>query len=218
MKDLWPLAESLTTSLSLDRADSKLAPSQWEAPYQSNAVSHWPGASPAWAISVPGNIPPHQLLGTNPWSRQSWLWNGQLGGCGFGNFCQVKQWYEMYAPPNTKKWFISVFVMDVRIPRGFVYVALYYKWIQSVGGLVQEVYFSQHEYLHLRTQHPCPIHCFYFNHNTSLYSSPLDIWPPFRKRYFHMHFHEWKVLYFDWNFTEICSYNGLIDYNIALFR
>ena len=29
-------------------------------------------------------------------------------------------------------------------------------------------------------------------------------WPPFRRRYFHMHFHEWKVLYFD--FVEVCSY------------
>ena len=30
-------------------------------------------------------------------------------------------------------------------------------------------------------------------------------WPPFRRRYFPRHFSEWKVLYFDQNFTEICS-------------
>ena len=29
-------------------------------------------------------------------------------------------------------------------------------------------------------------------------------WPPFRRWYFQTHFHEWKFLYFDWNFTEVC--------------
>ena len=35
--------------------------------------------------------------------------------------------------------------------------------------------------------------------------SPWTKWLPFRRRYFHMHFSEWKVLYFDYNFTEVCS-------------
>ena len=35
--------------------------------------------------------------------------------------------------------------------------------------------------------------------------SPWTKWPPFRRRYFHMHFLEWKYLYFDYNFTEVCS-------------
>ena len=35
--------------------------------------------------------------------------------------------------------------------------------------------------------------------------SPWSIWTPFGRRYFQMHFYEWKVLYFDQNFTEICS-------------
>ena len=30
-------------------------------------------------------------------------------------------------------------------------------------------------------------------------------WPPFRRRHFQMHFCEWKVLCFDWSFTEVCS-------------
>ena len=30
---------------------------------------------------------------------------------------------------------------------------------------------------------------------------PCTKWPPFRRRYFKMHFHEWKVLYSDSNFT-----------------
>ena len=30
-------------------------------------------------------------------------------------------------------------------------------------------------------------------------------WPPFRWRHFQMHFHELKVLYFDSDFTEVCS-------------
>ena len=34
---------------------------------------------------------------------------------------------------------------------------------------------------------------------------PWTKWPPFRRRYFHMHFREWKVLHFDSNFTEVCS-------------
>ena len=29
-------------------------------------------------------------------------------------------------------------------------------------------------------------------------------WPPFRRQYFQMHFYEWKM-YFDYNFTEVCS-------------
>ena len=35
----------------LDRADSRLAPSQWETSLQSNAVSHWLGASLESALS-----------------------------------------------------------------------------------------------------------------------------------------------------------------------
>ena len=34
----------------------------------------------------------------------------------------------------------------------------------------------------------------------------------FRRRYFQMHFCEWKVLYFDENFIEVCSY-GIGLYN-----
>ena len=34
---------------------------------------------------------------------------------------------------------------------------------------------------------------------------PRTKWPPFRRRYFQMHFREWKVLYFDENLSEICS-------------
>ena len=30
-------------------------------------------------------------------------------------------------------------------------------------------------------------------------------WPQIRRRYFQMHFIEWKVLKFDYNFTEVCS-------------
>ena len=30
-------------------------------------------------------------------------------------------------------------------------------------------------------------------------------WPPFCRRYYEMHFHDRKVLYFDSNFTEFCS-------------
>ena len=34
---------------------------------------------------------------------------------------------------------------------------------------------------------------------------PWTKWPLFRGRHFQMHFLEWKVLYFDSNFTEVCS-------------
>ena len=34
--------------------------------------------------------------------------------------------------------------------------------------------------------------------------SPWTKWPPFRRGHFQLHFHEWKVLYFDSNFTEVC--------------
>ena len=35
--------------------------------------------------------------------------------------------------------------------------------------------------------------------------SPWTKLPPFRRRYFHIHIREWKILCFDWNFTEVCS-------------
>ena len=35
--------------------------------------------------------------------------------------------------------------------------------------------------------------------------SPWTKWPPFHRQHFQMHFHEWKFLYFDSNFTEVCS-------------
>ena len=35
--------------------------------------------------------------------------------------------------------------------------------------------------------------------------SPWTKWPSFHRRYFQMPFHLWKILYFDWNFTELCS-------------
>ena len=34
----------------------------------------------------------------------------------------------------------------------------------------------------------------------------LDKSSPFRRRHFQTHFHGWKVLYFDSNFTEVCPY------------
>ena len=34
---------------------------------------------------------------------------------------------------------------------------------------------------------------------------PWTKWPPFRRRYFQMHFSESNVLYFDWNFTTFCT-------------
>ena len=33
-------------------------------------------------------------------------------------------------------------------------------------------------------------------------------WPPFHRWYFRVHFGEWKVFYFDWNFTEVCYICG----------
>ena len=34
---------------------------------------------------------------------------------------------------------------------------------------------------------------------------PRTKWPPFRRQYFQMHFRKRKVLYFEWNFTEVYS-------------
>ena len=38
---------------------------------------------------------------------------------------------------------------------------------------------------------------------------PWTKWLPFHKRYIHKHFLEWKVLYFEWDFTEVCSFCSL---------
>ena len=35
--------------------------------------------------------------------------------------------------------------------------------------------------------------------------SPWTKWMPFPRQHFQMHFHEWKVLYFDLNFIEVSS-------------
>ena len=41
----------------------------------------------------------------------------------------------------------------------------------------------------------------------SEYVSLLETkWPPFHRRYFQMHFLEWKCRNFDWEFTEFCSH------------
>ena len=37
-------------------------------------------------------------------------------------------------------------------------------------------------------------------------SPPRTKLPPFRRRHFQMHFREWKVLYIDQHFPEVCSY------------
>ena len=38
-----------------------------------------------------------------------------------------------------------------------------------------------------------------------IHQDPWTKWSPFRRRYFHLHFCQWKVLYFDYNFTAVCS-------------
>ena len=40
---------------------------------------------------------------------------------------------------------------------------------------------------------------------TIISALPWTKWPPFHRQYFQMHFHEWKLLYFNWNFTQGCS-------------
>ena len=43
-------------------------------------------------------------------------------------------------------------------------------------------------------------------------SLPWTKWPPFRRRHFQMHFHEWNVLHLDSNFTQICSLRANSQY------
>ena len=47
--------------------------------------------------------------------------------------------------------------------------------------------------------------CFTMLLSSLLNSPPWTKLPPFRSRNFQMDFREWKVLYFDYNFTEVCS-------------
>ena len=42
--------------------------------------------------------------------------------------------------------------------------------------------------------------------------SPSTKWPPFPWRHFEMHFHEWKFLYFELNFTQVCSQGSNSQY------
>ena len=46
------------------------------------------------------------------------------------------------------------------------------------------------------------------NHYSYSLISAWTKWPPVLRRYFRMHFREWKVLYFDWNFTELCFWGS----------
>ena len=48
-----------------DRADSRLVPSQWEAPLQSNAISHWLGANLESALSEQGYVVCNALQASN---------------------------------------------------------------------------------------------------------------------------------------------------------
>ena len=54
-------------------------------------------------------------------------------------------------------------------------------------------------------------------HRTAFNIEAETIWTPFRRRLFHVHFLQWKLWYFDWIFTEICS-QGPIDNNPALVQ
>ena len=54
-------------------------------------------------------------------------------------------------------------------------------------------------------------------HRTAFNIEAETIWTPFRRRHFHVHFRQWKLWYFDWIFTEICS-QGPIDNNPALVQ
>ena len=44
-------------------------------------------------------------------------------------------------------------------------------------------------------------------------------WPQFHRRYFQLHFREWKVLYFDLNFTDVWQYPSIVlDNGLATNR
>ena len=47
-------------------------------------------------------------------------------------------------------------------------------------------------------------------HSLALYITHLVLekWPPFCTQYIHMHFHECKILYFNSNCTEVCSWGS----------
>ena len=49
--------------------------------------------------------------------------------------------------------------------------------------------------------------CQAFYNDTWMYLThlPWTKWLPLCRRYFQMHFSEWKDLYLNWNFTEVCS-------------
>ena len=47
--------------------------------------------------------------------------------------------------------------------------------------------------------------CIHLDIQANQLISPWTNWLPLRRQYFQMHFHEWKVFYFDYNFTEVSS-------------
>ena len=47
--------------------------------------------------------------------------------------------------------------------------------------------------------------------NVLLTHLPWTKWLPFRRQHFQMHFHEWKLLYFDSNFTEVVPKDPIIN-------
>ena len=53
------------------RADSRLAPSQWETALQSNAISHWLGTN-LESVLIASSIMPLHCIG--PWEMSLWHW------------------------------------------------------------------------------------------------------------------------------------------------
>ena len=71
-----------------------------------------------------------------------------------------------------------------------------YIWMQVVSNLIPQVQY-------LIVVYKVGLHCIF--HNLLIFH--WKKWPPFHRRHFKMHFHEWKILYFRLNFTKV-SFEG----------
>ena len=84
---------------------------------------------------------------------------------------------------NVLCWHSDEWGYDCAYGKGYQYI---YALVQDSGPSIT---------LAMDTLHSCDVNAL----------RPRTKWPPFSRRRFQMHFHEWKRKNFDYDFTEVCS-------------
>ena len=91
-------------------------------------------------------------------------------------------------------WVVSSIINVISLAPCPRYPVLHLRWTRSGRKTVYQLYAWWCQYMETR--------------NALLTETK---WSTFSRSYFQIHFLEWKLLYFDWNFTVVCSYRDAIN-------